>query len=205
MSAPGRLERELKYRLRGEEDWRSLQAGLGPPLRAVTQVNHYLEAPDGRLGRASALLRVRLEGDGDRVLTFKKGERVQAGYFEAVEVDAQVSLSEQEALWGGSLEDALWSLSPLRAFEEDLGRAPLSLLGTIENLRLSFPLPSGGLLELDRTRFPDGSVDHEVEIETCEPELARGWFEALAGRLGIAAEPQLETKFERFLARAGGS
>ncbi|HXE72503.1 MAG TPA: CYTH domain-containing protein [Candidatus Nitrosotenuis sp.] len=195
-------ERELKYRLAGPADYQALLTELGRPCAQALQVNVYFEAPDGRIEAARSVLRLRCEGEA-RLLTYKRGLSQEEGYFQAREVEEEVDPATAERLLAGDLSEDLWALSPLAALARDLGRCPLHVRGRTENLRLRFPLPGGDFLELDRTVFPGGQVEFEVEVETRQPDQVRAWLEGLWARTGVVVEPQTRTKYERFLASLG--
>ena len=63
----------------------------------------------------------------------------------------------------------------------------------------------GYVLEVDRSAFPDGSCDVEIEIETEDPEGARRAVSALAQRAAIELVEQSLGKYTRYLRRGGQS
>ena len=54
----------------------------------------------------------------------------------------------------------------IRAALVGAGFHTLHRVGWVRNLRTVVVLPGGDRVEVDRTRYPDGTVTHEVEIET---------------------------------------
>ena len=64
-------------------------------------------------------------------------------------------------------------------------------------------MKQGFLLEVDRTTFPDGSVDAEVEIETIDLDGARHAVEAVAAKAGVELFDQIKGKHRRFRERLG--
>lgn len=191
------IECELKMRLPGEQAARRLGTVLGAPLATVEQVNLYLETADGQVASGPSMVRLRRE-EGRWTLTYKRGLQVQAGYFEAREVEALLDASP-EAEWSEADLPGLESLAPLRALRADGVPGELSVLGEVYNLRASYRLSNGDILELDRTRFPGGREDWEVEVETRRPEEVRALLADLFDRVGVALEEQRQTKYERFL------
>lgn len=191
------MERELKFRLRGEEDWRAVQRLLGEPAARLEQENVYLDTAEGSVESRREMVRLRREG-GARVLTYKQGVRVEDGYFEAREFEAPVTAEQWRLLLEGS-EEALEGLAPLRELRAAVGRGALRSTGRVRNLRLCYPLSQGEKLELDRTEFPGGRVDFEIEVETSDPERVRLELHGLAARAGFPLEVQTRTKYERFL------
>jgi hypothetical protein len=100
---------------------------------------------------------------------------------------------------------ALW-----RGLEAARDGAALRDWGGFENVRRVVPvtLPGGEplLLEVDRTTFPGGRIDEEVEIELAREELAaevEAWLEARARAAGIETRASTP-KVGRFFAAVTG-
>ncbi len=199
------LEVELKWSL-GPAEFAQLSdrlaALLGQP-RWLEQDNRFFDSADGRLSRNRLNLRLRRENQ-DLLMTCKR---------KAGAADALGATRHDE--WEQWLDPALWLL--LADPQVDLARllplpplvaaaldgAALCALGGFSNLRLEFRAgrPGGGdLLCLDRTTFPGGRVDHELEIETGDPAASAAHWRGILGSWGIAAQVQGETKFARYLA-----
>lgn len=191
------IECELKMRLPGGQAARRLGTVLGVPLATIDQVNLYLETADRQVASGRRMVRLRREG-GRWILTYKRGLQVQAGYFEAREVEA-VLCANPEAGWSQADLPGLEPLAPLRALRADGVVGDLSVSGEVHNLRARYRLSNGDILELDRTRFPGGREDWEVEVETPRPEEVRALLAGLADQAGVALEEQRQTKYERFL------
>jgi uncharacterized protein YjbK len=191
------VERELKMRLQGAQAARRLGTVLGVPLATIDQVNLYLETADRQVASGRRMVRLRREG-GRWILTYKRGLQVQAGYFEAREVEA-VLCAGPEADWSQADLPALEQLAPLQALRADGVAGNLSICGEVHNLRARYRLSNGDILELDRTRFPGGREDWEVEVETRRPEEVRALLAGLSDQAGVALEEQRQTKYERFL------
>lgn len=191
------VERELKMRLEGAEAAQRLGMALGLPFETVQQVNLYLETTDHQVASGRSMVRLRCE-EGRWILTYKRGLQVQAGYFEAREVEA-VLCANPEAGWSQADLPGLETLAPLRALRADGVVGDLSVSGEVHNLRARYRLSNGDILELDRTRFPGGREDWEVEVETPRPEEVRALLAGLADQAGVALEEQRQTKYERFL------
>ncbi len=188
------MEREVKLRLADEASWQRLQAVLGDPSASLDQVNLYLDTPSLEVAGRRGMLRLRRQ-DGTWSLTWKRGLRMEQGYFEALEVECPLD----EA--AGQCPDlaALEHLPPVRSLRADGVAGPLALQGEVRNLRQRYPLTDGSVLELDRTTFPGGRVDFEVEVETMHPEQVTSLLEDLARRAGVVLQAQDRTKYERFL------
>ncbi len=191
-------EVELKYRLPTRKDYEVLCRGLGKPDAEKRQVNHYYRSADGRLPGADGMIRVREEG-GRGSFTVKLGGSLVAGVAVSREYEEPWPWSEHgfppppERLWevGHPGLDALG--------REAGGPFPLVRAGELVNVRKVYRLSDGLRLEVDASRYPDGETDYEVEVETDDPEGARRRLEALLNDLGVGYEPQVETKYQRFL------
>lgn len=192
------IEQELKWTL--EPEGHALLAGrlaaeLGPP-HLLEQRNRFLDSADRRLRRAGGNLRLRAE-DGGTLLTVKGrlGEPGADGLHRHSEwerrLDAAAFAADPAAVAG-------WELPP--AVAAALAGAPLTDLGGFANRRLEWHA-GGDLLCLDATAFAH-RIDHELEIETGDPQAAARWGQRLA-EWGVWFEPQPLTKFARFLTAGG--
>lgn len=200
------LEREIKLLLPDEAAWRRLRAALGQPVAVHRQVNTYFDTPDGRLRRSRALMvRIRDE-DGRFEVTAKDRGARQEGVRSARE--------RSEPLDAGDVADVLGGRRPLTSLDVPLCRTlaaeaggPLGPIGATVNIREVYPLQGGYVAEVDRTEFPGGRVDHEVEIELREPHhTADGARAAIAGALleaGVPDPSPARGKYARFLESVG--
>lgn len=202
------LEQELKFALSGPEPWGEALRLLGPAEAVIEQTNHYFAGADGNVSRdwSLRLRREQREGgaprpDGPLVpaesweVTLKHGRKVSDGYFEATEINAPVTAEQALAI----LQHDVWpvGLEPRAQLESLFGVTRPVYLGPMNNVRYRCPLRDWGRAELDITTFPDGSVDHELEVETDQPDAVR---QALLP-LGNLLTPSASTKFSRFLSR----
>lgn len=198
------LEQELKFRIADVRQFQRLLEVLGPVEEVLCQENHYFTA-SGTESSSGWTLRLRSWGaQGGQNLSFeftlKRGRRFRSGYLEADELTSPLSSEEARGWLEGVLPASSdWVLAPLVALREELGVEALRRLGSTRNLRHRCWARSWGAPELDRTEFPDGSVDYELEIETSAPELARQDLE----QLGVLRDLELQhqTKYRRFLQR----
>ena len=204
------LEVELKLALVDPNRLGALLAALPTPVRVVEQHNHYFVHAGQAGAGVPAMVRVREsfeERDGAMVLkaitlTVKRRHQTVDGLFVAEEHEQPVAGALWEAIGRGEapLEGVAGpALDWLRA-QGPLG--PLRRQGAMTNRRHVVPL-GGYTLEVDRTAFPDGSVDVEVEVETDDAAGARAVVEAAAAEAGVALVDQTMTKYARFLARGG--
>ena len=203
-------ERELKYRLQSEADWRRLVEcdRIGERLATEWQENRYYDSAECTLLRYGALLRIRRSGERS-ILTFKQGgeSSSQPGYFDSVEVEAD--LTAEVAGLCHETPQHLWQLDlpPLRLLERRVGRLVLTPIASSSTERRRWSV-DGFVVELDAVRVPealrpDEQAFFEVEVETDEPGRARQFLEGLFESLGVAARAGGETKLEAVLRRSG--
>jgi uncharacterized protein YjbK len=191
-------EIELKFALAGREEFERIRRALGKPRRSGMQVNHYFVGDArGLLERGEALLRLRVT-PARSWLTFKEGRKTDGALYECREVECDVAAAESVALLEGRRYPLDLDTEPSRAAREALGNGPLRVAGASETERSEYAWPGGKLL-LDRTRFPAGAEDFEIEIETADPAASEERLRRLLGPLGIVPRPQPRTKVERFL------
>lgn len=215
MPAPSTHEIELKRRLVGHDAADRLVQVLGPVASDVEQVNHVFDTPDRSLHRTRHTLRLREEA-GRFILTAKGPSRgVSGSVIARTEAESEIEpelarrllsgqgnpLSELRQRATDAAFDGLWE-----GFEHARAGQPLRELGQFHNRRRTVHAAISPELrvcvEVDRTRFPDGRVDDEVEIELSRPELAgevEAWLEARAEAAGIETEAST-AKFGRFYA-----
>jgi uncharacterized protein YjbK len=222
MSAGGHAETELKRLLVGQRAVERLVDALGGAVaQRRLQTNYVFDTADLSLSRARHTLRLRVE-PGAALLT-AKGPTREVGTSTGSRTEAEIAIEPDlaaEVLRGG--------VDPLRVLRTRLGEQgyerlwrdldaivgarPLELLGSFENERsvVRAILP-GGLpvsIEIDRTRFPRGRTDEEVEIEVPDERAVRDaeeWLDQTLDRAGIASMPS-SPKIARFhAALRGGS
>lgn len=186
------IERELKYQL-DEARYERLKTCLGQLQATKHQVNHYLDTTERDVSRAHGALRLRQE-DERLMLTYKRGISQRGSFFEIQELETEITQEQWNALASGQIPAG--ESEPLDRLRHDFPHVrELVSLGQVRNLRLCFPLPSGDTAELDRTEFPGGGVDYELEVETEDPAAVERHLESL----GVPLTPQTKTKFRRFL------
>src|SRR5688572_26493878 len=173
------VEREFKLRIPDAERVRALLARCGDvPRSSARQVNHFFDTDERALRAAHMALRLRAE-DGRFALALKGPQLAGAGALaEREELEREVEPRAAAAVLAGERCPlaTLAALAPgtlVREAQARIGNAVLRRLGSFENERLrlgplAFPPGSAGpalLFELDETRFPDGSVERELELE----------------------------------------
>ena len=193
-----RQEVELKYGLAGRSDYEKLCRKMDPPLEDNEQVNHYFQSPDGRIPGDKGVVRIRLE-KGEVLFTVKLGGSLTEGV---------ASSREYEEPWKGPVEDppllseSIWEsgYAGMDALAQTFGPGfSLVWAGKMINRRKIYPVAANLLLEVDASRYPDGYVDYEVELETMNPDQDRFLLLSLLDELDVGYGPQTETKYQRFL------
>ncbi len=209
-------EIELKRLLGGAGAADRLVDALGGrPARDVMQVNHALDTADGALRRARLSLRLRTE-NGDAYLTAKgPTQAVTRSTGSKVEAETAIPPSLAGRILAGSADGlaALRRRLPATPYAElfaaiDAARGERAVrpVGHYENRRRSMRvrLPSGRrvVVEVDRTWFPGGRVDDEVEIELPSTRAAAAverWLDGVLRTAGIRAKTST-AKIARFYA-----
>lgn len=192
-------EVELKLQLVREEDYATLCARL-PDFRVErTQRNVYYDTPERLLRDRRILLRVRVEDDR-AWLTVKHAPTIERdGLFEVPEDEEPLEFAL--ALHLLAQEQTLDSVSHpvlerLRAEVGDL--VALLPWGQLVNHRRRYRISADWIVDVDRTEFPGGVVETEVELEGADP---RAGLQLLQPYLrGLETVPQLRPKSERLRA-----
>jgi uncharacterized protein YjbK len=183
------IEIELKWALSADGHAAlaiRLEGLLGAGL-VLEQVNRFYDSSDGRLRAARRSVRLRRENA--RIVLTCKGQGT---------VDAQGTHRHDE--WEREVPASAWEQTPTElpvAWQTALAGAPLIALGGFANRRLEWH-DGPHLLCLDHSDF-GASVDHELEIETPEPQAAHARWAGLLATWGIAWTPQPITKLQRWL------
>ena len=181
------IEIELKWRLDADghaELERRITALLGAP-HVLEQTNRFFDSSDGRLRAARRSVRLRRENE--RVILTCKARG---------SVDSLGTHRHDE--WERELPAAAWDTVPVdlpQDWAAALAGAPLQGFAGFTNRRLEWH-DGQHLLCLDRSDF-GVRFDHELEIETPQPQAAHERWSALLAGWGIAWAPQPATKLQR--------
>ena len=180
-------EIEFKFAVDEEAAFDALIRKLDLPAREfhtrVTQVNHFFDTGELALHAAGLVLRLREEA-GVYFLTLKGKEQRRSDDGVVTErIEEEVRLAPQVAvdvLRGtlsprDALQQRIQERNPdaLRLLDETLANHELHYVGQFENQRTKLqPVPFtigpqevALVFELDRTRFGEERVDHEIEVE----------------------------------------
>ena len=173
-------EIEFKLSVRGEDDFDRLAHLLGAESNtdAISlQENHFFDTDDRSLRASGLALRLRFE-ENRRILTVKGPvERSLDGLIERAEEEIEIDPVTAERILAG-VESPLGVLLDgieaqgipiVETARTAVVGQPLECVGSFRNLRRYYgPVDIDGLeitFEMDRTEFPGGQIDHEVEIE----------------------------------------
>lgn len=204
-------ETEIKIQLRDEASWQALCQLLGTPASEIVQHNHFFDTADGALGRQQLTLRVRDEGDRAWI-TVKGAKRRIGDAVVRLEDEAALDIEVWRAVQRGEQRLEQIAAPPLTALGRQVALDGLTQLVEFENLRRGYRWSVAGrplLLEVDRTRFADGAVDHEIEVELDDADdgellaAVTTGLRALLDRIGQPYLVQPRGKFSRALQHRG--
>ena len=181
-------EIELKLALPDEDAWHWVRERLAEP-RVKLQNNHFIDSPGAPLRDARIGVRLRREGER-RLVTVKSDGQIETegALSRRIELESAVPLAAfDEALedglllgpwidnWRAELTPSADGSPELEAFLTRLERLtsePLQRFGSFDNERTTGTLrldladgPQRIEVELDRTHFPGGRTDFELEVE----------------------------------------
>ena len=208
-------EIELKLRVPSAEALRAIAtASGGASLGAVQQRNWLFDTADHRLQQARFAVRVRDES-GQFSVTAKAPETLDADGVIASRAEAETEIMRETAdrLLDGSAcpLDSHRTSGPecaalVQRVRAVLDGAPMRVIGSFDNVRdrwgVQIPGVGSLVLELDTTTFPNGQVDHELELEMPEgtnADLVRRAIDSWLISAGVAASPS-SSKAGRFYA-----
>jgi uncharacterized protein YjbK len=216
------IEREFKAMLADAAERDRLLGLIGGHARVLEQRNLLFDTPMRRLAAAGLSLRLRQEG-GRWILTAKGDPGTRRGDLAPLlfaRAEAERSLRPPVALHLASgtvdplpllrlAEPAAMALALAEAIEAAAAGAPLGIVGEFRNERTlceaALPCGTPVSVALDRSEMPDGTIEHELEVEIARGSItpAAAWLEALMHRAGIPLRPAASKRqrFARALAR----
>lgn len=217
------IEREFKAMLSGADEREKLLGLLGGSVRVLAQRNLLFDTRRRALAAAGLSLRLRHE-NAAWVLTAKGAARAAAAQPAALSARGEAERLVRPAI---ALHLAAGTADPLpllrraepaesalrlaAAIEREAVGAPLVVVGEFRNERTlcATALPCGRpiAVALDRSEMPDGTIEHELELEVARAEIvpAASWLEGLLRRADIPLRPAQSKgqRFARALARRG--
>jgi len=208
------IERELKLGLNETETGRLTQL-LGKPVDTALQLNYYLDTPTGALRREAMMLRLRVEKNCCEtntqtirmaMLTLKGASSHEDELTIRSEEEVEINHEDVDRILADGLALASAPILSLRKVGPRLGIELVFSQGELTNLRRRFALRDNLMLDLDRTEFPDGSVDYEVEVELADSTTtlsaqARSTLRDLFNSAAVPWRPANSGKFKRWLDR----
>lgn len=201
-------EIEFKIDLQNEENYRRLIEFLNPGNESVVQSNFFFDTEEGDLAGNRWALRLRFEND--RAVMTLKGDRRDAGEGLSVrtEVESGIDIETGRNFREKGTLVVKQLPEPIRGRLEGLADDQILRIKLgFSNRRIRVPWIKNNrnyLLEIDRTSFPDDSVDYELELEIDEEESYDDALRIITELLGSADIPlkfQTQSKMKRALAR----
>lgn len=193
------VETEFKFLLDDEAALESVRAELiqrgAKSAGAVLQRNHFFDSAGSDLRRARIAIRLREENERFVIALKGEAEETDGALTLRPEAEFDVTGEQAKACIAGDAspfelaQDALAGSPLLERVREVLAGEDLRHVGSFENLRdRTGPLELAGerlTFELDRTSYPDGRIDCELEVECRDPRSVGAALEALLAALGI--------------------
>jgi len=202
-------EKEIKIDLEDESSYLKLLEFLGNPRSRKRQINYFFDTDDFSLEDNGWALRIR-DREGDGTITLKGLEtRDRQGLTIRPEIE--------ESFPTYLIPEAIKQGLHIDRIPANLKEITLAFIDSLRlNLRVSFETERTTVLhkindqdidfEIDRTVYPDGSVDFELEIELedkSETPAAIKYTREVFERLGIEWKLQSASKFARALKKSG--
>lgn len=177
--------------------------------RILQQTNRFFDSDDdvgsdnGVLRQARCSLRLRQENQ-DCILTIKH-KHAQLPQIGSLHQHLEYEQRVHHALWPALVHnhvaiDQVVGLHP--CIHQAQGTRELRCIGGFCNQRHLWHIQiqnSHAEICLDRTKFANGHIDYELEIESSEAEKVAATIHTLLTQWNIQTQPQRETKMARFL------
>jgi len=196
-------EIEIKLDLQNESNYRRLLDHFPEKTGGIRQENHFFDTSDGKLGKSGWALRIRL-ADNVAELTAKGPS---ASHDRRIAIREEISQIIPPQQLRKFLNEGF-------GLSEISGEIPAALSGMVSNenlksvvkfvnFRIDAPYSDGDQvfnLEIDRTVFPDSSIDYELELEldsAAEFESSMSFLFNLLRSLAIPIRHQEKSKYER--------
>jgi inorganic triphosphatase YgiF len=212
------LECEIKLALSADQ-YHRLRDALGGPISEVRQHNLFLDTGDRQLSAGRWALRLRLEELTDEtsrlIVTLKGPATKRAGAVQRTEIEGPADDTLWKCALAGDLHPEAIKGAPGEFLRRDLAlRGTLGPVLRFSNHRTTFGVTLDGsdrLVELDRTQYATGEIDHELELElepteslsdtmaTLEIHAAYVSLSDLLTTHGIEATRSVSGKFSRGL------
>jgi uncharacterized protein YjbK len=201
------LEIEIKVKLSSFMDYLKLVGYLGQIESEDHHINGFFDSEDRQLAKGGWALRVRAE-DHRGIVTAKSIS--QGSGMAAIRQEIEAEIPRSTALDVLALRSDILGLAvmPIEFVRTKFPAALLAKLIQFENTRqkkLFRMCDQNYLLEIDTTKYNDGSVEYELEVELTNPDLiptVEDHLRKLFHSLEIPFEKQSDSKFARALKKA---
>jgi hypothetical protein len=194
---------EIEIKLELDADGAARAIALGTVERRDDQLNVYFDDA-WRLSASGMTVRVRFTGGAQPVLTAKilKSWEGFRRTMEEIEMPLVHGMGQPSRSAPRSIDVDRDLTGAIRAVLVGAGFHTLHRVGWVRNLRTVVALPGGDRFEVDRTRYPDGSVMYEVEIETDDRQASDRILDLVQGAVPTAVLSQVGKygKLRRMLA-----
>ncbi len=201
-------EIEIKLDLSSFANYLKLIGFLGQIDEEIQQRNCYFDTEDRQLSKSDWAFRVRTEND--RGLITVKGKTTEPG-LAVVRKEIETDISRDDATELIELRRDVMSLdvAPVHFVRDTIGDVSLTRLVQFDNTRQCKMFRIGDYehqLQIDTTRFANGSVNYELELELShldEVDTVEQGLRRLFLSLDVPFIRQNQTKFARALESAG--
>ena len=200
-------EIEIKLDLQSAENYDLLLDKLGPPVGRSDHVNHFFDTADFALLKSGWALRLRIDNEHCTLTLKGPGQGEKGGLSIRAEYEAAYDCGQlDQTITGGLSPDTCPGLIRKQLEYMDITETMTRIL-VFQNERVAVKpqaLAGDKKVMLDRTTFPDRSVDHELEMELDRPDEFGVAFELLKGLLkehGVPVKIMKDSKFARALKR----
>ena len=201
------VEIEIKVGLASFMDYLKLVGFLGQIESEDHHINGFFDSEDRQLAKGGWALRVRAE-DSRGIITVKSIAKESGAAVIRQEIEAVISRALALELLALRQDILAQELMPIEFIRGKFPSVQLAKLIQFENTRQKKLFRIGDynyLLEIDTTKYGDGSVEYELEVELNNPSLietVEDHLRKLFLTLEIPFERQAESKFARALRKA---
>lgn len=201
------VEIEIKVKLSSFMDYLKLVGYLGQIESEDHHVNGFFDTEDRQLAKGGWALRIRAE-DHRGLVTAKSVSQDFGIAAIRQEIEAEIPRSTATDVLALHTDILSLEVLPIEFIKSKFPTAQLAKLIQFENTRQKKLFRIGDhnyLLEVDTTRYNDGSVEYELEVELSNPEListVEDHLHKLFTSLEIPFEKQADSKFARGLKKA---
>lgn len=201
------VESEIKLDLQSEENYRRLIEHFAEAKTEDKLENYFFDTDDRALSKSGWALRVRRESGGVKITAKGPPRKASAGLIVRPEIETSLPNDNIAGLIDGGLKIPQIPAKIADHLDKLIAGKTLSLIMFFTTWRTTVRHRTDDLelrFEIDRTVFPDGTADLELEVELADAaqyDRAIISIKSIFSRLGIPLRPQGESKFARALKR----